>query len=82
MTVLSEAGEADFTFLKDSLDLTDGNLGRHLEVLARAGFISTRRGYDGRRSRSWVRLTTQGSTALQIEINALRTIINRADETS
>jgi len=81
MTVLREAGEADFAFLKDNLDLTDGNLGRHLEVLAAAGYISTRRGYDGRRSRTWVRLTPQGS-ALQIEIEALRTIINRADGTS
>lgn len=80
MTVLREAGEADFAFLKENLDLTDGNLGRHLEVLAAAGYISTRRGYDGRRSRTWVRLTPQGSTALQIEIDALRAIINRAGE--
>ncbi|TFB66154.1 transcriptional regulator [Cryobacterium sp. Hz9] len=82
MTVLREAGEADFAFLKDNLDLTDGNLGRHLEVLATAGYVSTRRGYDGRRSRTWVRITPQGSTALQLEIDSLRAIIDRADATS
>lgn len=82
MTVLREAGEADFAFLKENLDLTDGNLGRHLEVLATAGYVSTRRGYDGRRSRTWVRMTLQGFTALQLEVDALRAIINRADATS
>jgi DNA-binding MarR family transcriptional regulator len=68
--------------VKENLDLTDGNLGRHLEVLAAAGYVATRRGYDGRRSRTWVQLAPQGSTALQIEIEALRTIIKRADETT
>lgn len=79
MTILREAGEADFAFLKEDLNLTDGNLGRHLEVLAAAGYVSTRRGYDGRRSRTWVRLTPHGSAALQTEIDALRTIVERVN---
>ena len=52
LTILHEAGEADFRFLRTTLDLTDGNLGRHLEVLLGAGYITTRRGYDGRRRRT------------------------------
>jgi DNA-binding MarR family transcriptional regulator len=77
MTVLHEAGEADFAFLKSTLDLTDGNLGRHIEVLAGAGYVATRRGYDGRRTRTWVSLTQQGTSALQIEIDMLRDIVDR-----
>lgn len=79
LTILREAGEADFAFLKKTLGLTDGNLGRHLDVLATAGYIATRRGYDGRRSRTWVSLTPQGATALDLEVAALRAIIDRAN---
>ncbi|WP_229790412.1 transcriptional regulator [Mycetocola manganoxydans] len=77
MTVLYEAGEADFAFLKSTLDLTDGNLGRHIEVLAAAGYVATRRGYDGRRARTWVSLTPQGTSALRIEVDMLRDIVGR-----
>jgi DNA-binding MarR family transcriptional regulator len=79
LTVLLEAGEADFRFLKQTLDLTDGNLGRHLEVLSDAGYVSTRRGYDGRRSKTWVTLTSRGADALRIEADALRAIVARLD---
>jgi DNA-binding MarR family transcriptional regulator len=79
MTVLHEAGEADFAFLKETLNLTDGNLGRHIEVLSTAGYISARRGYDGRRSRTWVSLTSLGTSALQLEVEMLRVIVNRLD---
>jgi hypothetical protein len=32
IVVLAEAGGADFTYLRDTLGLTDGNLGRHIQV--------------------------------------------------
>ena len=80
LTVLLEAGEADFRFLKQTLDLTDGNLGRHLEVLSGAGHVTTRRGYDGRRSKAWVALTPRGADALRIEADALRAIVARLDD--
>jgi len=79
LTVLLEAGEADFRFLKGALDLTDGNLGRHLEILSSAGYVTTRRGYDGRRSKAWVALTSRGADALRIEADALRAIVARLD---
>lgn len=34
LTVLNETETVDFTYLKRLLEVTDGNLGRHLEVLA------------------------------------------------
>jgi DNA-binding MarR family transcriptional regulator len=79
MTVLHEAGEADFAFLRDTLNLTDGNLGRHIEVLAAAGHVAARRAYDGRRTRTFVSLTAQGASALQVEVEVLRTIVERVE---
>jgi len=36
---LEESAQVDFTYLKDSLGLTDGNLGAHLATLEAKGYI-------------------------------------------
>ncbi len=35
LSILAQTREADFTYLRDTLGVTDGNLGRHLDVLNR-----------------------------------------------
>jgi len=74
LAVLSERTDADFAYLKRALALTDGNLGRHLEVLVGSGLVALRRGYDGRRARTWARLTPAGRQALLAELELLRSI--------
>ena len=44
LAVLEEAKRADFSYLRDALDLSDGNLSRHIQVLEEAGL---RRGREG-----------------------------------
>lgn len=83
LTVLAEAKEADFSYLKRTLDLTDGNLGRHLEVLVGAGYVTVDKAYDGRRGRTWARITDHGRQALWAEVRALESLIadvRRSDE--
>lgn len=75
LTILTEAREADFSYLKRTLNLTDGNLGRHLEVLVRAGYVTVEKAYDGRRGRTWVRITDPGRHALWTEVRALEALI-------
>lgn len=75
LTILAEAGEADFTYLRRTLDLTDGNLGRHLEVLVGAGHVTVDKAYDGRRGRTWARITERGRQALWVEVRALEALI-------
>ena len=72
LAILNEAKEADFTHLKTALALTDGNLGRHLEVLADAGHVTVRKKSDGRRNRTWVRITATGRRAQRAEVEMLR----------
>ena len=55
LAVLSEAAECTFTRLRDQLELTDGNLNRHLRILEDAGLVEVRKGYDGRRPCTWLR---------------------------
>ncbi|WP_158371612.1 transcriptional regulator [Cellulosimicrobium cellulans] len=74
LAVLAERTDADFTYLRRVLGLTDGNLGRHLEVLVTSGLVDLRRGYDGRRSRTWARITDAGRRSLVAEVDLLRSI--------
>jgi DNA-binding MarR family transcriptional regulator len=79
LAVLSEARRADFAFLRDALELTDGNLSRHLQVLEEAGLVKVEKGFEGRRPRTWVEATRRGRRALEAEMTALRELIARVD---
>lgn len=76
LTITAEA-RAEFSYLRDALDLTPGNLSRHLTVLEEAGFIKVDKGYHGRRPRTWVGITRQGRAALAAEIAALTELLRR-----
>lgn len=77
LAVLTETERADFTYLKSMLDLTDGNLGRHIEVLAGSGLVHVEKGYAGRRPRTWVTITRAGRQALAEEMSAIRELLRR-----
>lgn len=79
LTVLAETGRADFPYLRDMLGLTDGNLGRHLEVLEGLGLVELTKGHQGRRPRTWVAITREGRSALATEMAALRALLERFD---
>ncbi|MFC7247144.1 winged helix-turn-helix domain-containing protein [Catellatospora aurea] len=77
LAVLSEVAECAFTVLRDELALTDGNLSRHVRMLEEAGMVAVRKGYEGRRPCTWLRLTSRGSAALRTELAALEAILKR-----
>lgn len=82
MTTLCDGIEVEFAYLRTTLGLTDGNLGRHLELLAERGFIAIRKTYNGRRQRSWIQLTPAGEAALAAEAAVLRSIVAAIDGAS
>lgn len=80
LAVLEEARRADFGYVRDALDLSDGNLSRHLRVLEEAGLVTVEKGYEGRRPRTWVSATKAGRRALANEISALRELMERVGD--
>jgi DNA-binding MarR family transcriptional regulator len=48
-------------------------------VLVDAGLLDMEKGYDGKRPRTWVSITTAGRQALAAEIAALRALVARHD---
>jgi len=75
LTVLGEADRADFSYLRDALELTDGNLSRNLQVLEEAGYVAIEKTFEGKRPRTWVSATKSGEQALAAEVAALRELI-------
>src|SRR5580700_11486701 len=75
LTITAEAQRAEFGYLREALDLTPGNLSRHLTVLERAGMVRVEKGYEGRRPRTWVSITRQGRAALAAEMEALTRLV-------
>ena len=57
--------EADFTFLVNMTELTDGNLSSHLAKLEEAGYVEIEKGYAGKRPRTTIRLKPDGRAAIE-----------------
>ena len=81
LTITHEARRVEFGYLRTQLELTAGNLSKHLSVLEGAGLIEVEKGYEGRRGRTWITLTASGNTALTEEIGRLKQLIARVETT-
>jgi DNA-binding MarR family transcriptional regulator len=65
----------DFTHLKKLTGATDGNLGAHLDHLAKAGYVEVTKAFVGRRPRTTVAATGQGREAFSRHVAFLKEII-------
>jgi DNA-binding MarR family transcriptional regulator len=79
LAITSKARQADFGYLRRTLDLTSGNLSTHLTVLEEAGLVRVEKGYEGRRPRTWVSITGAGRAALAAEMEALARLVREHD---
>jgi len=79
LTAAAETKRIDFVSLRDLLNLTDGNLSRHLSTLDDAGYIKIAKTFERRKPRTWISATPAGRRALADEIAALREIVGSAD---
>jgi DNA-binding MarR family transcriptional regulator len=65
----------DFSTLKDSLELTEGNLGAHLTTLENAGHVSIEKAFVARRPKTFVRVTADGRRAFDAHVAALEAML-------
>ena len=81
LTIAHEARRVEFGYLRTQLELTAGNLSKHLTVLETAGLVEVEKGYEGKRGRTWITLTPAGTAALAQEMSRLRALIDRMEIT-
>ena len=78
VALLAATEWADFRFLRDSAGLSDSALSKQLTILEDAGYIETRKGFVGKRPRTWARLTSVGRAAFDQHVAALQEIVAKA----
>lgn len=63
LSVLNGVAEADFSFLRHTLQLTQGNLSSHLAKLEAGNLVTVTKSFDGRTPRTTVAITPAGRDA-------------------
>jgi DNA-binding MarR family transcriptional regulator len=67
-----------FSELRQSIEVTNGNLGSHVAKLVDAGYIKEEKRFEGRRPQSRYRLTRAGRSALLRHVAALQALVDTA----
>lgn len=74
--------QMDFAVLRDTLDVSDAMLSKHLKTLAAAGFVSLSKAASAARTDArrltWVALTRAGRNAFDAHVRALQEIASSA----
>ncbi len=75
LVTLAPGDEVDFTYLRDLLEVTDGNLGAHLRKLEEAGYISVNKAFVERKPHTYVSATAEGRKVFREHVAALESIL-------
>ena len=75
LAALDPGNQVNFTYLRDFLGLTDGNLGAHLRKLEEAGYINIEKTFVDRKPQTFVAASDAGRRAFQEHVKALREIL-------
>lgn len=79
MSLLVVNDWVDFSELKGTLDLTDGNLASHITALEREAYITVRKRFVGKKPNTSFQATEIGSAAFRLHLDALEALIKKKD---
>lgn len=77
LVALPALDKVDFTYLRDTLEVTDGNLGAHLLKLEEAGYIAVEKVFVARKPHTYIAATTKGRAAFEDHVVALEAILSK-----
>jgi DNA-binding MarR family transcriptional regulator len=75
MSILMVNEWVDFGALKETLDITDGNLASHISALEKLEYLEVRKQFFGKKPNTSYRITIQGRRAFTEHLNALENIL-------
>ncbi len=75
MAVLISVEEAEFNFIKEKVNATDGNLSVHIKKLEDAGYLTVKKNFVDRKPVTRYKLTSKGYKAFEKYIANLESII-------
>lgn len=78
MSILAVNDKVDFAVLKETLDLTDGNLASHISALEKLNYIEVNKQFIGKKPNTSYAITPIGRNAFNQHLNALEIIIKQS----
>ena len=70
--LLNDVDAVSFATVRETLEVNDYVVSKHVKVLAEAGYVETRKSRDLGRSQTWLHLTEDGRAAYLGHLAALR----------
>jgi len=80
LSILITAENANFTFLKEAIGTTDGNLSTHLTKLEERGYINIKKTFKGKKPQTMCTITDKGKVAFQSYLAQLERIVEMQKE--
>ena len=77
MSYLYVVESADFVFLKNQTDQTDGNLSSHLSKLESAGYVDIEKKFKGKKPQTILKLSDEGRKAFEIYRKKINQVLGR-----
>jgi len=78
MSLLAAAPQLAFTELRDTLNMTDGNITAHLRTLQESGYVAVTKSFQGGRPLTTFALTAAGRKAFATYIDLLEQIVQQS----
>ena len=75
LALLMQVESAEFGTVRDSLDVSDSVLSKQVSQLESVGYVHIKKGYVGKRPRTWLSATETGRAALRQHLDALRAVV-------
>ena len=77
MSLLAASPELAFTELRDTLEMTDGNVTTHIRTLQEAGYIAVSKSFQNNRPLTTCSMTAAGRKAFVAHISLLEQIVRQ-----
>jgi len=78
--LLARVDEAEFSTIRDIVEVSDSVLSKHLSALGEAGHVRLRKAALEGRQRTWASLTRSGRKAFTAHVQALQEMVSQAQE--
>jgi DNA-binding MarR family transcriptional regulator len=78
MSLLAASPQLSFTELRDTLNMTDGNITAHLRTLHQAGYIALTKTFQGSRPLTTFAMTPRGRESFRAYIDLLEQIVRQS----
>ena len=74
MALLVAAEKAEFAFVRDNVEVSDSVMSKQMSLLEDVGYVRIKKGFVGKRPRTWLSLTRKGREVFERHLKAVREI--------